>query len=245
MTKLKLQKKILFEGYMQTLTGLHIGGTNSAMGIGGPDSSVIRNPVNNQPYIPGSSLKGKMRSLMEVNDGTIGEVPMGQVRSGPSDQPDDPAANLFGTAKAGDSRQRPSKIVVRDAQLLNDIDDFEGTDLPYTETKTEIVLDRITAAAMPRQLERVPAGAQFNLDMVLNLYIDQDQPDDEDQLIRGVLSGLQMVQDDYLGGSGSRGSGRVSFVLRDMKERTADYYKGNDEERSIMGDKNVPDDLKA
>jgi CRISPR-associated protein Csm3 len=245
MTKLKLQKKILFEGYMQTLTGLHIGGTNSAMGIGGPDSSVIRNPVNNQPYIPGSSLKGKMRSLMEVNDGTIGEVPMGQIRNGPSDQPDDPAANLFGTAKAGDSRQRPSKIVVRDAQLLNDIDDFEGTDLPYTETKTEIVLDRITAAAMPRQLERVPAGAQFNLDMVLNLYIDQDQPDDEDQLIRRVFSGLQMVQDDYLGGSGSRGSGRVSFVLRDMKERTADYYKGNDEERSIMGDKNVPDDLKA
>jgi len=59
MTKLKLQKKILFEGYMQTLTGLHIGGTNSAMGIGGPDSSVIRNPVNNQPYIPGSSLKGR------------------------------------------------------------------------------------------------------------------------------------------------------------------------------------------
>jgi CRISPR-associated protein Csm3 len=98
---------------------------------------------------------------------------------------------------------------------------------------------------MPRQLERVPAGAQFNLDMVLNLYIDQDQPDDEDQLIRRVFSGLQMVQDDYLGGSGSRGSGRVSFVLRDMKERTADYYKGNDEERSIMGDKNVPDDLKA
>ena len=76
----QLKKKIFIKGEIELLTGTHIGGTNSAMGIGGPDSTVVRNPIDNKPYIPGSSLKGKMRAMVEIADGTIESVNMGQVK---------------------------------------------------------------------------------------------------------------------------------------------------------------------
>jgi CRISPR-associated protein Csm3 len=225
-----LIKKIKFEGKIVAISGLHIGGTNSAMAIGGPDSTVIRNPVNNKPYIPGSSLKGKMRALIEITDGTIDEVRMGNVKYGATQDMKHMSARLFGTAK-NDEPQRPSRLVVRDGELLSPDEMFSNTDLPYSESKTEVVIDRITAKAMPRQLERVPAGAEFKLDMVLNIFKD----DNEDELIKTVLRGLKLVQDDYLGGSGSRGSGQVQF--RDIKitQRNVDFYRESAKEEDITG----------
>ncbi len=226
---MKLVKKLIITGETMAVTGLKIGGTATAMAIGGVDSPVIRNPLNNKPYIPGSSLKGKMRSLIELRDGTIGNKTMGKVINGPSDDPNTNACKLFGSS-GGDDKQRPSRIMVFDGELLNDEKDFINTDLPYTESKTEVVIDRITSAAVPRTIERVPAGARFKLYIVLNIF----EGDDENQLINDTISGLRLVQNDYLGGAGSRGSGQVKFSIHAIKERSAGFYKNEEEEKEYF-----------
>ncbi|MEZ4826333.1 MAG: type III-A CRISPR-associated RAMP protein Csm3 [Bacteroidia bacterium] len=234
-----LNKKIIIKGKIIALTGLHIGGTNSAMSIGGPDKSVIRNPIDNKPYIPGSSLKGKMRTLTELRDGNIGEgFRNTNIDHGPSMDFTKISAKLFGSAQKEENRsnQRPSKIIVRDCKLLTDESVFSNTDLPYTESKTEIVIDRITSAANPRQIERVPAGAAFELGLVLNIYAE----DDEDELLRATYQALQLVQDDYLGGNGSRGSGQVKFEITSVLVRTAQYYLGEGQESAYEGNISVP-----
>jgi len=209
----KLIKKIIITGKIRLLTGLHIGAANSQMDIGGIDSAVVRNPINNEPYIPGSSLKGKMRSLIELTDGTIGEKPMGQVYYTVTNEAQHRAAKLFGSAKnkrpgqsPEEDSQRPSRLIVRDAELLTK--DFDS-DLPYTEVKTEVTIDRITARAMPRTLERVPAGAEFKLDMILNIFNE----DNEEELLSTLSEAMKLLEYDYLGGSGSRGYGQIKFVI--------------------------------
>lgn len=234
---MKLEKKIFFTGEIHTLTGLKIGGSITAMAIGGIDSPIIRNPLNNKPYIPGSSLKGKMRSLIELRDGTLGNKKMGKVVNGPSENPDSHAAKLFGNS-SGNEKQRPSRIMVFDGELLNDEKDFINTDLPYTESKTEVVIDRITSAAMPRTIERVPAGARFKLNMVLNIF----EGDNEQQLVNDIISALQLVQNDYLGGAGSRGSGKVKFKINSVKVRSAAFYKNMDNEKDYPIE--LPNELK-
>jgi len=221
-----LIKKIKFEGKIVAKSGLHIGGTNSAMAIGGPDSTVIRNPIDNKPYIPGSSLKGKMRALIEITDGTI-DFMQKKIPNGPTNVQTNVSGRLFGTANPDDNMQRPSRLIIRDSTLMND--DFKNTDLPYAESKTEIVVDRVTAKTDLRQLERVPAGAEFRLDMVLNIF----DGDNEKELIETVMRGLRLVQDDYLGGSGSRGSGQVEIVLDKITERPVDFYKTETGEEDI------------
>lgn len=216
----QLIKKIIFEGEITLLTGTHIGGTNSAMGIGGPDSTVVRNPINNKPYIPGSSLKGKMRSLIELNEGTISEVNMGNVKFGPTQNLKDLAARLFGTANPKENNQQPSRLIVRDARLISDDAIFTNTDLPYTESKTEVVIDRITSAAMPRQIERVPAGAKFDFNMVLNIFTN----DNELELIEAVKRSLKLLEDDYIGGNGSRGYGQIKIDLKEPEIRDREHY---------------------
>ena len=236
-----LRKKISFSGSIELLTGMHIGGTNTAMSIGGVDKTVIRNPLNGKPYIPGSSLKGKMRSLLELTDGNLGTQKMGVVVNGPSMDPTSRSGRLFGTAlETRDNRQRPSRLLVRDAQLLSDDSLFINTDMPYTETKTEVVLDRVTARAMPRQNERVPAGAEFALDLILNVF--NEDAADELVLIKDVLECLQLVQDDYLGGHGSRGYGKVKFRVNAIKSRSNAYYQGQELEVDMQV--TIPDALR-
>ncbi len=223
----KLSKKIEITGILTLETGLHIGGTNSSMSIGGIDKAVIRNPLNNQPFIPGSSLKGKMRSLLEISTSNIGGSSGGVVKNGPSPavgKSEKPmSADLFGNA-ANDG-QKPSRIIVRDLSLINHEQLLAKTEIPYTEGKTEVVIDRITSAAMPRQNERVPAGAQFRLNLVVNIW-EQDVHS-QDQLLGMLYSSLQLLTDDYLGGHGSRGYGQVSIDITDMVEKGSDaYYNG-------------------
>src|SRR3989338_11494456 len=60
-------------GIMQCVSGLRIGGSKDTIEIGGMDNPIIRNPLDKFPYIPGSSIKGKMRSLLEWEiDGKLG-----------------------------------------------------------------------------------------------------------------------------------------------------------------------------
>lgn len=202
----KLIKKIKYTGTITLKTGLHIGGTNASLNIGGPDKFVVRNPITNVPYIPGSSLKGKMRALIEVVNGCVSNK-RGVV--GPSDDPSSESGALFGVA-TGDDRNKPSRLIVRDAEMdLSKPEMFANTDLPYTESKTEVSIDRVTAKANPRTFERVPAGAQFKLDIVLNIFENED----EEALKGTLMKAIQLLQDDYLGGNGSRGYGQVEIEL--------------------------------
>lgn len=212
-----LVKKILVKGDIILKTGLHIGGTNSSLNIGGPDKFVVRNPLTNKPYIPGSSLKGKMRSLIELVDGTITSDHRG---NGPTKNPQTRAGNLFGTV--GDNQQ-PSRLIVRDAEIYSKsgFDEFKNTDLPFTETKTEVSIDRVTAAANPRTFERVPAGASFKMGMILNVF----SSDDEAQLTETLKEALKLLQDDYLGGHGSRGYGQIEISNLSFEERDKTFYE--------------------
>ncbi len=211
----KLIKKILISGEIKLKTGLHIGGTNSALNIGGPDKFVVRNPLNNEPYIPGSSLKGKLRALLELSEGTITE---NRGIWGPTQRATDPAGNLFGTV--GD-QQQPSRLIVRDAPILSKIEDFENTDLPFTESKTEVNICRITAKANPRTFERVPAGARFQLNMVLNVF----ESDTESVLIQSLKKAINLLIDDYIGGNGSRGYGQIEINNLVFLDKDMDSYK--------------------
>lgn len=210
----KLVKKIKITGEITLKTGLHIGGTNTALNIGGPDKFVVRNPITGAPYIPGSSLKGKMRSLLELFDGTINNE---RGFNGPTKRTSDRAGKLFGTV--GDDQQ-PSRIIVRDCPIISSIDEFCNTDLPYTETKTEVSIDRITAKANPRTFERVPAGAKFKMEMVLNVFEGE-----EPTLKKALELSLKLIQDDYLGGQGSRGYGQIDIKNLEYKELDKAYYE--------------------
>ena len=210
MAAIQLKKKILYTGVIELVSGLHIGGTNASLNIGGPDKFVVRNPLTNVPYIPGSSLKGKMRALVEIANGESDDgKPSNDIRS--------KACALFGMAGDSDS-SHPSRLIVRDALLDTSDPRFENTDLPYTESKTEVCIDRITAKANPRTFERVPAGAKFKFEMILNIY----EGEDEAQLKATLMQAVSLLQDDYLGGQGSRGYGqvRVLFDNENGQERT-------------------------
>lgn len=225
--KLEIAGKIILE------TGLHIGGTNTSMNIGGIDTNVIRNPMNNQPFIPGSSLKGKMRCLLEQSKGTIGGPSGGNVHHGPSKDASSLSVKLFGNAVGKEEekiRQVPSRVIVRDAYLLNAEDLLDKTEIPYTEGKTEVVIDRVTSAASPRQIERVPAGAKFQMNIVLNIFEGENKGD---ELIKGLFASLKLLRDDYLGGSGSRGYGQVSFQDINISKKESGYYFNSDEVANV------------
>lgn len=209
----KLVKKIIYSGTITLKTGLHIGGTNAALNIGGPDKFVVRNPINNIPYIPGSSLKGKMRALVEIYNG---ETNNGK----PSNIPNSKAGALFGVS-CDSENSRPSRLIVRDAELDIHSCDFTNTDLPYTESKTEVAIDRVTAKANPRTFERVPAGAKFNLNMVLNVFDGED----EASLKKTMKQAIDLLGDDYLGGHGSRGYGQVEieYITEERKNYPLEF----------------------
>ena len=266
-----LVKKIFIRGRIHALTGLHIGGSNMQLEIGGIDSAVIRNPFTNEPYIPGSSLKGKMRALMEQAEGAFGGSIGKGVKFGPSSDPEhSDLVRLFGNAK-GDQNNIPSRLIVRDGHLQDAGKWKQTSEVPFTEIKTEVAIDRLTSTATPRQIERVPAGAEFSLDLVLNVWKDcrkedaeaQEAPDtspqgkekgknlypelDEARLLALTFNALRLLQDDYLGGKGSRGSGQVKVAVSRIEERSADFYLGKAEKTAGYqpSEHTIPLDLQA
>ncbi len=205
----KLQQKIIIKGKIKALTGMHIGGTNQQMGIGGPDNLVIRNPLSQKPIIPGSSLKGKMRALLELSMGKYGKD--GGVGN------DEDITKLFGKS-GGDNNSHASRLLVRDAEMhIENEEDWNDTDMLYTEAKTEVVINRLTSKATPRTFERVPAGAKFKFEMVVNVVCEDNEVNEKaKELCELLAQGIKLVQDDALGGHGSRGYGQIKFKIENL-----------------------------
>lgn len=199
----QLVKKIKINTSITLITGLHIGGNSENVEIGGIDNPVIKLASKGDvPYIPGSSLKGKMRCLLE------------QAAGAPKVGLDEKVNNLFGITenKAINTSNQPSKIIVRDAMLSDDskkmLLDCDNLDMPYTENKFENVIDRVKGIAQhPRQTERVPAGAEFCAEFIINIWDD----DNEQEMMALFEKGIRLLENDYLGGSGSRGYGQIKF----------------------------------
>lgn len=204
---MKLLSKIILTGKLELITGLHIGGSKSSMEIGGIDSPVIKT-ANKVPYIPGSSLKGKLRSLLAKEEGSI-DV----------NRDSDKLKMIFGSS----DRNFVTRLFVRDAYLDEDaFKIFQDIDsiINYGEEKVENVIDRRTGAAKnPRHIERVPAGTIFNFEMLLNKY--ENDPD----FYQDIKMALNLLEDDYLGGSGSRGYGKVAIIELNKVEKKIEDYK--------------------
>ena len=242
MASIQLQGKIFIRGEIEAMTGLHIGGSAGELDIGGVDNPVIRNPLTREPYIPGSSLRGKMRSLLDrhldrpLNKPIRRNPPRVRVHECDklADYEECSVCQVFGIAPSRNMEDTmPTRLIVRDALLTVEARKrFEeiDTDMPYTEIKTEVAIDRITSAATPRQGERVPAEATFGpMEMVYSLYtLDSDSEgsvDREIALFDAVLTGMELLEDDYLGGSGSRGSGKIAFRKLKVKFKSRKYYE--------------------
>ncbi|MCS7012024.1 MAG: type III-A CRISPR-associated RAMP protein Csm3 [Chloroherpetonaceae bacterium] len=222
---MKLIKKIFITGIIETVTGLHIGGSKTALDIGGIDLNVIKT-ARGVPFIPGSSIKGKLRAILAREEGSL-------------DIKQDSAVlqEIFGSANDKTQEGKPARLIVRDAFLDEEHfrEKFRDATLEFdfTESKWENTINRKTGTAdHPRQLERVPAGARFKFEMILNIFDDDKGQSHLDQVCKAML----ILQDDYLGGQGSRGYGKVKFSEVKIREKTIDDYKNNNEAKSITNE---------
>jgi CRISPR-associated protein Csm3 len=225
-----LYGRIFIRGHIRALTGLHIGGAPAAMAIGSIDNPVIRNPLTGRPYIPGSSLRGKMRSLWEKMTGARQNWPIGKgvtihVCEKAADYQVCPVCQIYGIPSQLEA-SNPTRLVVRDAFLEDDsakrLREQGKTDMPFTEVKWEATIDRVTSAATPRQIERVPADTLFSdLELVYSIY----EQSDIDRFAY-VIEAMQLLEDDYLGGSGSRGGGKIRFEGLTLALRATRSEKG-------------------
>jgi len=220
------QKKLT--GLIIVKTGLHIGAGNDKVEIGGMDNPIIRNPMTREPYIPGSSLKGKMRALLEwqfnkvmPNDGKPCSCGAATCE----------ICRVFGSANSkknnDDAKKRgPTRLIVRDAVLHEDDAEKFKNGKPIIEEKSENSLNRITAAANPRPIERVVPGIRFRFELVYRVIDDGDGGKRDEEYFKTVVcKGLQLLENDYLGGGGSRGNGRIVFAeLQDESGNSVDIY---------------------
>jgi len=232
MTEIKLIGRVFFEFSLRTVSGLAIGGSDVGIEIGGVDRTVIRDQLTNQPYIPGSSLRGKMRSLTEKYEGMPQNRRIGQAMIHSCERVDTYATckvcRVYGVP-AEVKFNTPTRLVVRDVQLTEESVQRlreAHTDLPFTEVKTEVAIDRVTSVANPRQFERVPAGVVFGpAEMVYSIYEGDGCNAAQDiDFLDVVFTGLKLLEDDYLGGLGSRGSGQVRVENLRIGLKTAQSY---------------------
>ena len=255
---------------LRALTGLRVGGSKEEFDIGGTDNPVIKVPVEipdfygdgeplpaGAPYIPGSSIKGKIRSLLEWVYGRVEEMykknPDNIDQAGkPCDCGQCPICIVFGTgdaktlerlAEEGKELPGPPRAKFFDAyptkETLERLEETLGKGI-FTEIKTENQINRITSKATPRKVERVPAGAEFKGTIVFDCYKEGDG-----ELISVVFQGMKKLEDNFLGGYGSRGSGRVKFKEIEVIWRPADFYKGKVKEEKIGDFQSVDEILES
>lgn len=204
--------KIQITGKLEVVTGMHIGGSTAFAAIGAVDSPVIKDSRENLPMIPGSSLKGKMRTLLakEYNE-TVAAKP---------DEDNERIVRLFGSAKKGNIKR--SRVQIADMVMANADEFRKRGSQSLTEIKFENTINRVTAVAMPRQIERVIRGSEFALDIIYEVKEESEVVEDLSMLAEG----MKLLQYDYLGGHGSRGYGKVRF-----KDVQADTVVGELDEK--------------
>ncbi len=205
-------------GKIKLLSGLHIGGNKDNIEIGGIDNPVIKNPVTGLPYIPGSSIKGKMRFLVEWKEGKVDRNGKGEPHS--CDNEGCVVCRIFGNTSK-EKKYGPTRLIVNDCQLLLSAEEekkLERGELVYVEDKVENRINRLTGTAIdPRHMERVPAGMIFNFGLTYKVFhIDETDENDrasnkDEKNWKEVLNALYFLQEDALGGSGSRGYGKIIF----------------------------------
>ena len=189
--------KIEISGTIEVMSGLHIGGSDAFAAIGAIDSPVIRDAYTDYPMIPGSSLKGKMRSLLAKR------YPNGIEKTANDDSEE--ILRLFGSSRKNAIKN--SRLIFSD-MVMNNWDELKKRGLQsQTEAKFENTINRMTAEANPRQIERVVRGAKFPLELIYNAEKEEEIIED----IRLLKEAMQLLTYDYLGGNGSRGYGKVKF----------------------------------
>lgn len=181
--------KYLIKAKIEVLTGLHIRGGEGFSAIGAVDKVVIKDPISNLPIIPGSSLKGKIRSLLAKERG--------------SKKPSSDGIEIMRLFGGSGDKIIMGRLQFFDCFLAN----YEELKGEVTEIKFENTINRETGIANPRQNERVVRGAVFDFNLVYNA---DDKNEIEDDFIL-LAEGLKLLQLDYLGGNGTRGYGRISF----------------------------------
>ena len=233
MSEYKLKEIYKISGKIKLETGLHIGGDEGVIEIGGNDNPIVRDISTGNPYIPGSSLKGKMRYLLEWYTGRISED--GKVYDGKNlskESENDLLLNVFGGTAGGNGRKGPTRITVKDIFLSEDSEkevkrmkERTGTD---TEFKMENNINRLTSHAGPRNLERVTRNLIF--DMEINFKVLSI--DNKNEIEKMIKEGLKLVEIEGLGGSVSRGSGQIKFENLKIEN----LFNGQEEENLDLND---------
>lgn len=205
--------KLVIEGTIVLKTGMHIGGSSDFSAIGAVDSPVVRDTLTRLPLIPGSSLKGKMRYLLakELNNGIFVKEPN-------NDQ--DEILRLFGSSEK--DKIRRARLKFNDIKLSN-LAELETFNVSSTEVKFENTIDRKTAVANPRQIERVIAGSKFDFEIFYNL----DDIKEVEKDFENIKQGFDLLEFDYLGGHGTRGSGRIAFENLSVITAVGNFEKIN------------------
>ncbi len=227
---MKLSKYKVITGEIELLTGLHIGGSSDIVEIGGMDNPVLKHPITGEPYIPGSSLKGKMRSLLELVLGKVRED--GEVHK--CKELSCEICRVFGTSPEKEfeevtKKRGPTRAIFRDAFISDGYREKMRerglTVYDIIEEKTENNLNRITAKANPRRLERVVPGVRFSFEIVYRVFDTGDGGELDEKLFEIIQQGMRLLELDCLGGYGSRGSGKIKFVNVSFKEYNPEELK--------------------
>lgn len=236
-----LKGRLIIEAKLLVKTGLHIGGGNSSIEIGGIDNSVIKNHKG-EPYIPGSSLKGKLRSLTELAYGKTKE-------GGPCNCGECHVCKIYGIAAGSDQNKEgilSGRLIVRDAfldenirdEMKNKKGDFKELELTYTESKWENSIDRLKSSANPRVVERVPEGTVFNTEFIYNIYNEEDLDN-----LKELKKSFQFLEDDYIGGNGTRGYGKIKFEGINISLKTLKNYNKEEIVSEVSSLNNLDDNV--
>jgi CRISPR-associated protein Csm3 len=227
------KENYLINGKIILKTGLHIGDSKDSIEIGVIDNPIIRDRISGLPYIPGSSLKGKLRSLLELNDKDSADNVI-KNKGFPSSDANCKAGKIFGTSPVGSNKPKfPTRIIVRDSFPNTDSLEKWGEKedvVRGAEVKYENTINRINSSANPRPTERIPKDSEFDFEIILSVY----EGDQEKENLLGVFESMLILEDSYLGASGSRGYGQIKFDEISLKKRDQNYYKEKEDEKIII-----------
>ncbi len=261
-----LHGHIVISGIIFCKSGIFIGGPDDTLQIGGIDKSVVRNPLTGEPYIPGSSLKGKLRSITEKfispalsarrqgdTQGKVWRHECNDFKQAEKCQ----LCRIFGSTafrstafRSDNNNNHPGSLLVRDSPLSNK-DEMTHDGFPITETKMENAIDRLTSAAHPRTFERVPAEATFEFELIYRVETlapggipdNGKVPRDSTRVqtdITNLLTAMDVLEKDGLGGNISRGYGSIEFQIKelqgyDIKDNTLGGFKlaANEDGKSV------------